>query len=53
MLYWRGTMPASVRAVVDDVAKAFPVAVKPARYSAGETAAAQRQLQSTLDAKTT
>jgi hypothetical protein len=53
VLYWRGTMPASVRAVVDDVAKTLPVAVKPARYSAGEMAAAQRRLQSTLDAKTT
>lgn len=53
VLYWRGTMPATVRAVVDEVAKEYPVVVRTAQFSVAQLNAAAKHLMSTLDAKAT
>jgi hypothetical protein len=50
ILYWRGDVPASVRAVIDAVG---PVEVRPARYSLAEMSAVTKQLLASSDPKRT
>jgi hypothetical protein len=53
LLYWQGNVPASVRAVIDDVAKTTPVDVRPARYNLAEMSAVTKQLLTSNDPKRT